>query len=85
MRIFTLFPLDEIEDEFWHLLAWDKDMAGRRFVVLPFLSENQSHLDDEASDPFEQDYDDSHLGENTSVFHATNFRFCKDTEVILGR
>ena len=61
VEVVTLFPLDEIEDEFGHLWPWDKDMAGWRFVVLAFLSENQSHLDDEVSDPFEEDNDNGHL------------------------
>ena len=61
MEKVKLFPLDEIKNEFWHLRTWDKDGAGWRFVVLAFLSEKQSHLDDEVSDPFEEDNDNGHL------------------------
>ncbi len=80
-----LLPLNEIEDEFWCLWPGDKEVKGRRLILLEVVSESQSDLDDETGDSLEQDNDDGHLRKDPGVFHTPDFGFSEDGEVVFCR
>jgi len=83
--VVTLLPLNEIEDEFWCLWPGDKEVKGRRLILLEVVSESQSNLYDETGNSLEQDNDDCHLGKDPGVFYTPDFGFSEDGEVVFCR
>lgn len=56
---------------------------GRRLIALKGISESQCDLDDEASNPFKQDYNNGNLGNNTGIVDPPDFGLGKDAEIEL--
>ena len=80
-----LLPLNEGPEEPGDLWPGDVEPSGRSSVLGLKLSEADCGLDDKEGDLFEQYNDDGHLCENAGPLEASNFWFCEDTEVFLGR
>ena len=80
-----LLPLNEVPEEPGDLWPGDVEPSGRSSVLGLKLSEAECGLDDKEGDLFEQNNDDGHLGEDSCAGKASNFWFCEDTEVLLGR
>ena len=80
-----LLPLNQVPEETGDLWPGYVESSGRRSVLGLKLSEADCGLDDKEGDLFEQYNDDGHLCENAGPLEASNFWFCEDTEVFLGR
>jgi hypothetical protein len=75
-------PLNEVKDEFRDLRSLDDDKAARVFDS--FLSHDESDLDDEVCDPFEEDRDKGELAENGGSFQSSDSRFAKDLKILFS-
>ena len=63
----SLLPLNEIEDKLGDLWPLHEDTAGWRFIALDVVPESQCDLDNEASNPLEQDDNNGNLGDDTGI------------------
>lgn len=75
VEVLTLLSLDKVDDKLWDFWPWDKNITRWRLIALDFLSERHRDLNDKASNPFEQNHDDSHLCKNTNAFQTSDLRF----------
>jgi hypothetical protein len=79
----NLLSLNEIEDKLGNLWPGNEDMRRRRLIALKVIPEGQSDLDDKASNPLEQDYNNGNLGSDSGISDTTDSGLGKDTEIEL--
>ena len=77
----SLLPLNEIEDKLGDLWSLHEDTARWRFIALDVVPESQCDLDNEASNPLEQDDNNGNLGDDTGITDTPDFGLTKNTEI----
>ena len=74
--------LNEVKDELRDLRSLDSDKTARVFDS--FFPHGESDLDDEMSDPFEEDRDEGELADNGGSFQSSEFRFVKGLKILFS-
>jgi len=77
------FPLNKVKDELWDFRSPDNDKAVR--VFNSFFSHGESGLDNELSNPFEEDCHQGQLTEDRGTFETSQPWFVEGLQIIFGR
>ena len=80
-----LLPLNEIEDKPGDPWSRNEDTARRRFIALKIVPESQCDLNDETSNPLEQNDNNRDLGDDPGIMNSPDLWLAKNTEISLCR